>query len=49
MKITRVGCMPVSLYFSQPAVMSGDAEACSGVIVVKMHTDITGIAESDVD
>ena len=48
MKITRIECIPVSLRFAKPVVMSGGAEACSHVILVKMHTDegITGIAES---
>jgi L-alanine-DL-glutamate epimerase-like enolase superfamily enzyme len=48
MKITKIECIPVSLRFVKPVVMSGGAEACSNVILVKMHTDegIMGIAES---
>ncbi len=48
MKITGIECIPVSLPFAKPVVMSGGVEACSDVIVVKMHTDegIVGIAES---
>lgn len=48
MKITKIECIPVSLHFAKPVVMSGGAEACSDVIIVKMHTDegIVGIAET---
>ncbi len=48
MKITSIECIPVSLPFAKPVVMSGGVEACSDVVVVKMHTDdgIVGIAES---
>jgi len=48
MKITKIECIPVSLRFAKPVVMSGGAEACSNVVVVKMHKDegITGISES---
>jgi L-alanine-DL-glutamate epimerase-like enolase superfamily enzyme len=48
MKITKIECIPASLRFAKPGVMSGGAEACSDVVIVKMHTDegITGIAES---
>jgi len=48
MKITSIECIPVSLPFAKPIVMSGGVEACSDVVVVKMHTDdgIVGIAES---
>ena len=48
MKITKIECIPVSLPFAKPVVMSGGAESCSDVIIVKMHTDegIVGIAET---
>jgi L-alanine-DL-glutamate epimerase-like enolase superfamily enzyme len=48
MKITRIECIPVSLKFAKPVVMSGGAEAASNCVIVKIHTDegITGIAES---
>jgi len=48
MKITRIECIPVSLPFAKPVVMSGGVETCSDVVVIKMHTDdgIVGIAES---
>jgi L-alanine-DL-glutamate epimerase-like enolase superfamily enzyme len=48
MKITKIECIPVSLPFAKPVIMSGGAEACSDVVIVKMHTDegIVGIAET---
>ena len=48
MKITKIECIPVSLKFAKPIVMSGGAEAASHVVLVKMYTDegITGIAET---
>jgi L-alanine-DL-glutamate epimerase-like enolase superfamily enzyme len=48
MKITKIECIPVSLRFAKPVVMSGGAEAASHCVIVKIHTDegITGIAES---
>lgn len=48
MKITKVECIPVSLNFVKPVVMSGGVEARSNVVVVKIYTDeaITGIGES---
>jgi L-alanine-DL-glutamate epimerase-like enolase superfamily enzyme len=48
MKITRIECIPVSLKFAKPVVMSGGAEAASHAVLVKMHTDegVTGIAET---
>jgi L-alanine-DL-glutamate epimerase-like enolase superfamily enzyme len=48
MKITKIECIPVSLKFAKPVVMSGGAEAASNCVIVKIHTDegITGIAES---
>jgi L-alanine-DL-glutamate epimerase-like enolase superfamily enzyme len=47
-KITRIECIPVSLKFAKPMLMSGGAELASDVVVVKIHTDegITGICES---
>jgi L-alanine-DL-glutamate epimerase-like enolase superfamily enzyme len=48
MKITKIECIPVSLKFAKPVVMSGGAEAVSNIVVVKIHTDegITGISET---
>ena len=48
MKIRKIECIPVSLRFAKPVVMSGGAEACSNAVVVKIHTDegIMGISES---
>jgi L-alanine-DL-glutamate epimerase-like enolase superfamily enzyme len=48
MKITKIECIPVSLKFAKPVVMSGGAEAASHIVLVKMYTDegITGIAET---
>ena len=48
MKITKIECIPVSLKFAKPVVMSGGAEAASHVVLVKIHTDegVTGIAET---
>ncbi len=48
MKITKIECIPLSMPFAKPVVMSGGVEACSDVILVKMHTDegIVGIAET---
>ena len=48
MKITKIECIPISLKFAKPVVMSGGAEAASHVVLVKIHTDegITGISET---
>src|SRR4030042_964024 len=48
MKIPMIECIPVSLKFAKPVVMSGGAEAASHSVIVKIHTDegITGIGES---
>ena len=48
MKIAKIECIPVSLKFAKPVVMSGGAEAASHSVIVKIHTDegITGIGES---
>src|SRR4030066_97934 len=48
MKITRIECIPVSIPFVKPIVMSGGAAKCADAVVLKIHTDegITGIAET---
>jgi L-alanine-DL-glutamate epimerase-like enolase superfamily enzyme len=48
MKITKIECIPISLKFAKPVVMSGGAEAASHVVLVKIYTDegITGISET---
>jgi L-alanine-DL-glutamate epimerase-like enolase superfamily enzyme len=48
MKINKIECIPVSLKFAKPVVMSGGSEAVSNVVLVKIHTDegITGISET---
>ena len=48
MKITRIECIPVSLPFAKPIVMSGGPAKCADAVVLKIHTDegITGIAET---
>lgn len=48
MKITKIECIPVSLPFAKPIVMSGGAVTCAHAVLLKLHTDagITGIAES---
>jgi L-alanine-DL-glutamate epimerase-like enolase superfamily enzyme len=48
MKITRVECIPVSLPFVKPIVMSGGPAKCADAVVLKIHTDegITGVAET---
>jgi L-alanine-DL-glutamate epimerase-like enolase superfamily enzyme len=48
MKITRIECLPISLCFAKPMLMSGGAEVCSDVVLVKIDTDegIVGIAET---
>jgi L-alanine-DL-glutamate epimerase-like enolase superfamily enzyme len=48
MKITKVECIPVSLKFTKPMIMSGGAHLGADVVVVKIHTDagITGICET---
>jgi L-alanine-DL-glutamate epimerase-like enolase superfamily enzyme len=47
MKITRVECIPLSLPFVKPIVMSHGAAVSSQTILLKLHTDegITGYAE----
>jgi L-alanine-DL-glutamate epimerase-like enolase superfamily enzyme len=48
MKITRVECIPVSLPFVKPMIMSGGAVKQADSVVLKIHTDegVTGIAET---
>ena len=48
MKITKVECIPVSIPFAKPIVMSGTSASVAEAIVLKIHTDegITGIAET---
>jgi L-alanine-DL-glutamate epimerase-like enolase superfamily enzyme len=48
MKITKIECIPVSLPFAKPIVMSGGPARCADAVVLKIHTDegITGIAET---
>jgi L-alanine-DL-glutamate epimerase-like enolase superfamily enzyme len=48
MKITKVECIPVSMPFVKPIVMSGGAAKCADAVVLKIHTDegITGVAET---
>jgi L-alanine-DL-glutamate epimerase-like enolase superfamily enzyme len=48
MKITKVECIPVSLPFAKPMVMSGGPAKQSDAVVLKIHTDegITGISET---
>ncbi|MGD9143132.1 MAG: mandelate racemase/muconate lactonizing enzyme family protein [Dehalococcoidia bacterium] len=48
MKITSIECIPLSIHFVKPIVMSGGAAACSDAVLLKIHTDegITGISET---
>ena len=48
MKITKIECIPVSLPFAKPMIMSGDAVKWAHAVLLKLHTDegITGISES---
>ncbi len=48
MKITKVECIPVSIPFVKPIVMSGGPATQADAVVLKIHTDegITGIAET---
>jgi L-alanine-DL-glutamate epimerase-like enolase superfamily enzyme len=47
MKITRIECIPLSIEFVKPIVMSGGAVNWAHSVLLKLHTDegITGIAE----
>jgi L-alanine-DL-glutamate epimerase-like enolase superfamily enzyme len=48
MKITRIECIPVSLPFAKPMIMSGGPVKGADTVVLKIHTDegIVGISES---
>ncbi|OFW56075.1 MAG: mandelate racemase [Actinobacteria bacterium RBG_16_64_13] len=48
MRITKVECIPVSIPFVKPIVMSGGPATQSDAVVIKIHTDegITGIGET---
>jgi L-alanine-DL-glutamate epimerase-like enolase superfamily enzyme len=48
MKITKVECIPVTLPFAKPMVMSGGPAKQSDAVVLKIHTDegITGLSET---
>ena len=48
MKITKIECIPVSMKFSKPMVMSIGSIPAADSVVVKIHTDagITGVAET---
>ena len=48
MKITKIECIPVSLPFAKPMVMSGGAVTKADSVLLKIHTDegMTGIAET---
>jgi L-alanine-DL-glutamate epimerase-like enolase superfamily enzyme len=48
MKITKVECIPVSIPFAKPIVMSGGPATVADGVVVRIHTDegVTGIAET---
>ena len=48
MKITQIECIPVSLPFAKPMIMSGGAVEWAHAVVLKLHTDegVTGISES---
>lgn len=48
MRITKVDCIPVSIPFVKPMVMSGGAATRADAVVLKIHTDegITGVAET---
>jgi L-alanine-DL-glutamate epimerase-like enolase superfamily enzyme len=48
MKITKIECIPVSIPFVKPIVMSGGPAKQADSVILKIHTDegITGISES---
>ena len=48
MKITQVECIPVSIPFVKPMIMSGGAVTKADGVVLKLHTDegVTGVAET---
>jgi L-alanine-DL-glutamate epimerase-like enolase superfamily enzyme len=47
MKINKIECIPVSLPFAKPMIMSGTAVNWAHSVLLKLHTDagVTGIAE----
>jgi L-alanine-DL-glutamate epimerase-like enolase superfamily enzyme len=48
MKIIKIECIPVSLPFAKPMIMSGTVVKWAHAVLLKLHTDegVTGIAES---
>lgn len=48
MRITKVECIPVSIPFVKPIVMSGGAATRADAVVLRIHTDegVTGVAET---
>lgn len=48
MKITKVECIPVSVPFVKPIVMSGGPATVADAVVLKIHTDegVTGVGET---
>ena len=48
MKINQIECIPVSLPFAKPIIMSGAAVKWAHAVLLKLHTDegVTGISES---
>jgi L-alanine-DL-glutamate epimerase-like enolase superfamily enzyme len=48
MKINRIECIPVSLPFTKPIIMSGAAVNWAHSVLLKLHSDegVTGIAET---
>lgn len=48
MKINKIECIPVSLPFAKPMIMSGGVVKWAHSVLLKLHTDegITGIAET---
>jgi L-alanine-DL-glutamate epimerase-like enolase superfamily enzyme len=48
MKITKIECLPVSIPFAKPIVMSGGPAKAADAVVLKIHTDegITGVSET---
>jgi L-alanine-DL-glutamate epimerase-like enolase superfamily enzyme len=48
MKINKIECIPVSLPFAKPIIMSGATVKWAHAVLLKLHTDegVTGISES---
>ena len=48
MKINKIECIPVSMPFVKPIIMSGGAVKWAHSVILKLHTDegVTGIAET---